>query len=338
VCRCVGVCLSYGWEPSGESVARLVALRVAWLGGERREAAAQPVDGFTAIGRLTAVTSLPKQGKTYAKFGLLRARQTGGTWFGRRVERGKTYYMSEEDRGTFSAKVRLFGITDAALVSLHAPELAEGWFGQEAWPKTVEKAARRARRNGCDTLTWDTLTTWAPWAFRGPEHMSSCLRTLKQACVRRRLAGEVILHNRKAPADEGAIVAMLGTIAGAAAYDVVAGFQREKSTGECTVTVDGRLGEWSRTAVLEDGRYVPVAGPVPGPRPSPEGDSGPTKVDPHLRPTLDRLLAMGETSTGDLHAAEGGSKQGLLKRLAQLERLRLVTRRGKGVRNDPVRW
>src|SRR5262249_58363743 len=93
--------------------------------------------------------------------------------------------------------------------------------------------------------------------FRGPEHMSFALRTLKAACARHRLAGVVILHNRKQQSDLGAVVDMLGTIAGSAAYDVIAGFSREKATGECTLTVDGRLGEWRCTARLVRGRYVP---------------------------------------------------------------------------------
>jgi hypothetical protein len=73
----------------------------------------QPVAGFAPGGRLTAITALPKQGKTFAWFGLLRARQTGGRWFARPVERGKTYVLSEEDLGTFSAKVKAFAAPPA---------------------------------------------------------------------------------------------------------------------------------------------------------------------------------------------------------------------------------
>jgi hypothetical protein len=164
------------------------------------------------------------------------------------VGAGKTLVMTEEDRGTFSAKVRRFGITSTGLVAAYAPETRDDRFGQEAWPALVDEAARKAEGRGCDTLCWDTLTTWAPWAFRSPEHMSFCLRTVKQACVRHRLAGVVIPHNRKQRSDLGAVVDMLGTIAGSAAYDVVAGIRRDKQSGECTLAVDGRLGEWTCTA------------------------------------------------------------------------------------------
>jgi hypothetical protein len=297
----------------------------------------RPIDGFAARGRLTALTALPKQGKTFAWFGLLKARQRGGWWFGRRVGVGKTLVMTEEDRGTFSAKVKAFGITSASLVAVHAPETKDDRFGQEAWPKLVDEAARKARRKGCDTLCWDTLTTWAPWAFRGPEHMSYCLRTVKQACVRQKLAGVVILHNRKQQSDLGAVVDMLGTIAGSAAYDVVAGFRREKATGECTLAVDGRLGEWTCTAVLKDGRYEPVETPAGG---DGDGDGEGPVVPVHLRGTLARLRGTPQDGIeeDDLLGQEGGSKSALRARLKALGRLGLASRTGRGVRNDPFRW
>jgi AAA domain/HNH endonuclease len=314
------------------------------LGQDEGTREPQPVDGFTARGRLTAITALPKQGKTFAWFGLLRARQDGGRWFGRRVLPGKTLVMTEEDRGTFAAKVKRFGIKGAALVSVHAPETADARFGQEAWPALLEEAARLARRKGCDTLCMDTLTTWAPWAFRGPEQMSYALRTLKAACGRHKLAGVVVLHNRKQQSDLGAVVDMLGTIAGSAAYDVVAGFSREKDTGECTLAVDGRLGEWQCTALLEGGRYVPVAGrAATAGDPDSHPDSGPsprgTPLPSHLRPTLDQLPADGsELTTAELLALDGGGERALRDRLRELERLELVARRGRGVKGDPVRW
>jgi hypothetical protein len=298
----------------------------------------QPIDGFAARGRLTAHTALPKQGKTFAWFGLLKARQTGGWWFGRRVEGGRTLVMTEVDRGTFGAKVRLFGITSRSLVAVHAPETKDDRFGQEAWPKLVDEAARKARRKGCDTLCWDTLTTWPPWAFRGPEHMSYCLRTIKQACVRYKLAGIVILHNRKQQSDLGAVVDMLGTIAGSAAYDVVAGFRREKATGDCTLAVDGRLGEWTCTALLKDGRYEPVE--------TSEGDDGGDDeqgpvVPVHLRSTLARLRAAPPDGVEEdelLEHEEGIGKSGLRRRLKALGHLGLAKRTGRGVRGDPFRW
>jgi hypothetical protein len=297
----------------------------------------QPVDGFAARGRLTALTALPKMGKTFAWFGLLKARQTGGWWFGRNVLQGKTLVLSEEDRGTFSAKVKAFGITSAGLVSVHAPETPDARFGPEAWPALVDEAARLARRERCDTLTVDTLTTWAPWAFRGPESMSLALRTLKAACVRHRLAGVVILHNRKQQSDLGAVVDMLGTIAGSAAYDVVAGFRREKQTGECTLAVDGRLFEWTCTAVLRDGRYEPVATPAADDETGAE--RGPA-VPVHLRGTLARLRGApaGGIEEGDLFGQEGGSKSALRLRLKALSGLGLAVSHGRGVRGDPRRW
>jgi hypothetical protein len=301
----------------------------------------QPVDGFAARGRLTALTALPKQGKTFAWFGLLAARQSGGRWFGRTVLPGKTFVMTEEDRGTFKAKVMRFGIRGEALVAIHAPETADARFGQDAWPGLVDEAARKARRRGCDTLTVDTLTTWAPWAFRGPEAMSFALRTLKAACGRYSLAGVVILHNRKQQSDLGAVVDMLGTIAGSAAYDVIAGFSREKGTGECTLAVDGRLGEWECIAVLEDGRYVPVtaaAAPTPAARASVPEAAAPA-IPSHLKGTLDWLAAAGRgLSTDELLALEGGAKPALLERLGDLRRLRLVKRSGRGVKGDPHVW
>jgi hypothetical protein len=219
----------------------------------------ETVGGLAARGRLTAITALPKKGKSYAYMGLLKARQEGGEWFGRTCTPGRTVVLTEEDRGTFSEKVKTFGIRVETLVTVHAPETDDGWFGQDAWAAFVAAAARRGKRAGCDTLTLDTLTTWAPWAFDGPKQMSFCLRTLKAAVGRHRLAGVVIIHDRKAGGE--AAVRSLGTIAGPAAYDVLAGFDREKSSGRCTLTVDGRLGEWECTAVLRDGRYVPVDEP-----------------------------------------------------------------------------
>jgi hypothetical protein len=301
------------------------------------EATPQPIDGFAARGRLTALTALPKQGKTYAWFGLLKARRAGGEWFGRKVSAGKTLVLSEEDRGTFSAKVKAFGVTSRSLVSVHAPETPDGRFGQEAWPALVAEAARAARRKRCDTLCVDTLTTWAPWAFRGPEAMSYALRTLKAACVRHGLAGVVVLHNRKQQSDLGAVVDMLGTIAGSAAYDVVAGFRREKATGECTLAVDGRLGEWSCTARLVDGRYEPVETSAGGDGADDEG--GPV-VPVHLRGTLARVRGApaGGIEEDELLRQEGGSKSGLRKRLRALEALGVATCSGKGVKGDPYRW
>jgi hypothetical protein len=342
------ICDAVGRRWNGNDFTKLCAVSADELGRLEGRAAPQPVAGLAALGRLTAITALPKTGKTYAWFGLLKARQTGGRWFGRKVEPGKTLVLSEEDRGTFGAKVKAFGITGTALVSVHAPETADSRFGQAAWPALVHEAARLARRNGCDTLTCDTLTTWAPWAFRGPEAMSFCLRTLKAACVRHKLAGVVILHNRKQQSDLGAVVDMLGTIAGSAAYDVIAGFSREKQSGQCTLTVDGRLGEWSCIAVLRDGRYVPVGSAGDDPD-APDGATapasspadGPQAVVPlpaHLAPTLATVRGRPGASTGELLAAEGGSKRGLLDRLGELHRLGLVTRRGRGVRGDPVRW
>jgi hypothetical protein len=109
---------------------------------------------------------------------------------------------------------------------------------------------------------------------------------------------------------------------------VVAGFSREKETGECTLTVDGRLGEWSCTATLQDGRYVPVG---------PAADGAPP-VPAHLRGTLARLRAGGPRSTPDLLKAEGGNRRALLDRLGALEALKLVERSGAGRKNDPLVW
>ncbi|MGH2351201.1 MAG: AAA family ATPase, partial [Chloroflexota bacterium] len=66
----------------------------------------EQVRGLVARGRLTAITALPKRGKTVAYFGLLRARQDGGAWFGRTCRPGKTLVLTEEDAATFAAKVR----------------------------------------------------------------------------------------------------------------------------------------------------------------------------------------------------------------------------------------
>src|SRR5262249_24181901 len=148
--------------------------------------------------------------------------------------------------------------------------------------------------------------------------------------------------------DLGAVVDMLRTIAGSAAYDVIAGFSREKQSGQCTLTMDGRLGEWSCIAVLKDGRYVPVGAAgddpdAPGAEPAPASSptAGPGAVVPrraHVAPTLAPVRGRPGASTGELLAAEGGSKRGLLDRLGELHRLGLVTRRGRGVRGDPVCW
>src|SRR5262249_13549323 len=168
--------------------------------------------------------------------------------------------------------------------------------------------------------------------FRGPEHMSFALRTLKAACARHKLAGVVILHNRKQRSDLGAVVDMLGTIAGSAAYDVIAGFSREKATGECTLTVDGRLGEWSCTARLVGGRYVPVgrgAGrpAVPGGEAHAASSAAASPRAPaavplpsHLARTLATVRTRAGADTDALLDAEGGSQRALLDRLGALRR------------------
>lgn len=305
------------------------------------QAEPQPVDGFTARGRLTALTALPKQGKTFAWFGLLKARQSGGTWFGRRVLPGKTCVMTEEDRGTFAAKVHRFGITGTSLISIHAPETGDGRFGREAWPALVHDAAKRARKQGCDTLCVDTLTTWAPWAFAGPEAMSVALRTLKQAAGQRQLACVVILHNRKQQSDLGAIVDMLGTIAGSAAYDVVAGFKREKDTGDCTLAVEGRLGEWECAARLVNSRYLPLAD-LAERTPADVGEEPPALPPPpaHMASVVDVLRRAGH---GGLTRKAIQEQTGLAEATLHRYLLALVegghlTREGKGVSGDPHVW
>jgi AAA domain len=292
---------------------------------------AETVSGIAATGRLTAFTALPKQGKTYAYFGLLKARQDGGEWFGRPCKPGRTLVVTEEDRGTFSGKVKEFGIQGQTLVTIHAPETDERWFGQDAWAAFLYRAAKRAKAERCDTLTLDTLTTWAPWAFDGPKQMSFCLRTLRAAVGRYKLAGVVIIHDRKAGGE--AAVRSLGTIAGPAAYDVLAGFSREKKSGHCTLTVDGRLGEWERTAVLKDGRYVPVDEQSVDEQPGEEDDAPHVgDVPDGLKPALAVVASTGDAGAGlpAVAMAIGKSKAQTSRDLAALVAAGQLVREGAG--------
>lgn len=313
---------------------------------------AEHVAGLVARHRLTAITALPKRGKTVAYFGLLRARQDGGTWFGRRCRPGRTCVLTEEDAETFAAKVRQFGIRSDTLVSIHAPDTDLARFRQDAWEAFVFEAAGRAAKAKCDTLDVDTLTTWAPWTIGSADAMSFCLRTLKAAVVRYHLAGVVILHNRKSGGDSP-VVAALGTIAGPAAYDVIASFDREKASGVCTLTVEGRLGEWEQTARLEGTRYVPIAAagspsaasdeaqkqepaaPAPA-APAP----APPPVTAHLQTTLDAVAAAGVfgAETLAVQQATGAAMSTVTARLRALRDAGAITSTGAGGKGDPLRW
>lgn len=211
---------------------------------------------FLAIGRVTAMPSLPKKGKSKAAGGLMRAFQEGWDWFGLFVVKHlKTFYVTEEDRDTFGGKLEEFDIHGNTLRSAHLPEM-DGWLTPEDWPDFTKEMFDRARRFGAELIVFDTLTSIAPWVARGGEHMVYALRVLKARAVHYKMAVLVPLHDRKGGGE--AVVRMLGAVQGAASYDEIVSFDRDKVTGLCTLDATGRLGEWKASARLDGVQYTPA--------------------------------------------------------------------------------
>jgi hypothetical protein len=282
------------------------------------------------LGRITAVPSLPKRGKSKALAGLMRASHDGIAWFGRFVQKGLRFYVaSEEDQGTFSGKLKDFALGSATVVSTHLPDLS-GRLGPDKWEALTTEVYADARRQKASIVVWDTLTSWAPWAFRGAEHMSFCLSVLKRKS--KDFGTIVVLHNRKSGGDDE-VVAMLGSIAGAAAYDVIAAFDRDKPTGICSLNVTGRLGEWEAQARLDGVQYKPVDPEDKGPDPDEPPDDQPTVNQAAL---LVALRAAGRPLTQkELSSLVGRDQSGVSRDLKRLVILGAVVVEGRGVEGDP---
>lgn len=291
------------------------------------------VGGFAARGRLTAMPSLPKRGKSKALAGLVRAIHDGTAWFGRPTDKGRVYIASEEDRRTFSTKLEEFDITSASLSSTHLPEYT-GWTGQGRWDQLLHGLFENAKQQRSDIFVMDTLTSWASWTFNSADHMSNCLARLKHYAVTYDMAVIVVLHDRKSGGE--AIVSMLGSIAGAAAYDIIAGFDRDRASGVCTLTVSGRLGEWEANARLDGAQYVLI----------PDEDKGPeveTEREVKAPITAIPLLTAIRASDAPLLQAELAKivekQQPQVSRdLKKLVAMNLITYDGNGVPGDPYRY
>lgn len=300
-----------------------------------KEKVVEYIAGFCALGRITAVPSLPKRGKSKALAGLMRASHDASAWFGRFVTKGLRFYVaSEEDQATFSGKLNDFDLGSATVVSTHLPDL-QGRLGPEKWEGLTTEMYEAADKNGTHILVWDTLTSWAPWAFRGAEHMSFCLSVLKRKSQKYKKGTIVVLHNRKSGGDDE-VVAMLGSIAGAAAYDVIAAFDRDKPTGICSLNVTGRLGEWEAQARLDGVQYKPVDPEDKGPDPDDAEDTAPTVGQAAL---IVAIKAAGRGLTQkELSDLVQRQQSGVSRDLKRLVTLGLVASEGRGVEGDPKRY
>jgi len=297
------------------------------------------VKSIAAIGRITAIPSLPKRGKSKALGGLFKAFQDGTAWFGLWVMgRCQVFVASEEDPMTFAGRMEEFGLTSTTVRSMHLPEV-NGWLGPERWDALLDRIFQMA--DDRKLVVVDTLTSWAPWAFRGgPELMSFCLSRLKAKAQQHKKAVIVVLHNRKSGGgDDGAVVGMLGSVAGAAAYDVICEFDRDKATGVCTLSVEGRLSKeaFSVSARLDGVQYVPIPDEDKG-----EDDEEIEAEEKRSQIEKDFMVALKAASRtltqSEMCAILGKQQPNVSRAGSKLASIGLIVVEGKGGSKDPKRY
>jgi hypothetical protein len=116
--------------------------------------------GIIARGHLTLIVALAKCGKTTFLAHLLRALQDGTDFIGRKTEKCRTLYVTEESPALWLERRDALGLTDS-LHMLCRPMHTRPT--QQDWVEFVGHIHEQAVQHKCDLVFIDTIGNFAPW-------------------------------------------------------------------------------------------------------------------------------------------------------------------------------
>jgi hypothetical protein len=240
--------------------------------GELAEREDAPVDwavpDVVGGGVLSLLSAPPGCGKGWWTWGLLRAMQDGGTFYGLRVSRlararpwwrrwgkgrpGRVLWLTEEGGQSFARTARRFGIRPGLVTVLRRDQAPA-----VPWPELVRRIWLDAWRKGCAVVIVDTVRAWCPQAEKSPEAANEVMQAVRQELAEPGLAVLVVHRDRKGGGDFGEGVS--GTNALVGAVDVL--IEPERVGGRVDdprrrMVTSRRFEPMDVTARLEGHRYV----------------------------------------------------------------------------------
>jgi hypothetical protein len=222
-----------------EDATRLEDTPVAWA-----------VPRVVGRGVVTLLSAPPGLGKGWWTWGLVRAMQDGGTFYGLPARRiGRVLWCTEEGP-SFKRTAARFGIRRGMVVTLPRHRV-RGWD----WPSLLTEIRRQAWRRGCAVVVVDTIRAWCPEAEQSNAQAAEVMNLARDELAAHGLAVIFVHHDTKAGGEHGEQVAGPNNLVGSC--DVLVALQRVKSdeTARRMVT-SRRYGEMDITARLDGHRYL----------------------------------------------------------------------------------
>lgn len=297
------------------------------------------VPGYLPAGALVEIDGKVKAGKSTFTASLVRAALDGGEFLGRRVERSKVVWLTEQSASSFGALLQRAGLEDRDDLLVLPWHDARSW----TWPEVAAGAVEKALEIGAEVLIVDTLSQWAGLQGDDENNSGDALRALDplQVGVGKGLAISLLRHERKSggsPGDSGR-----GSSATPGAVDIVLALQRPEGRHRATVRVLRALSRYDETPaelMVEwvNGRYVSLG----------------TGQDVARQEALASVLEVVPEDAGEALALkdviarvnEDRESRGLAKlgrttiqdAVETHERAGRLARSGSGRKGDPFRW
>jgi hypothetical protein len=222
-----------------------------------------------AVGRgvLSLLSAPPGGGKGWWTWGLLRAVQDGGTFFGLPAHRlthrpwwwawgrgrpARVLWVTEEGEQTFARAARRFGIAPGLVKTLRRDQVPAGL----PWEELVRLVRRRAWRERCALVIFDTVRAWCPQAEQSPEAANAVMQTVRKELTGPGLAVLFVHHDTKQGGTFGRGVS--GTYALVGAVDILIELRRvsdDPADPRRRMVTSRRYEPMDITATLEGHRY-----------------------------------------------------------------------------------
>lgn len=322
------------------------------LAAAPEQAVAWLLPNVVGQGVLTLLSAPPGLGKGFWTWGLLRAMQDGGSFYGLPVRRPmrparwlrparprKVLWLTEEGQSV-ARTARRFGIAPGLVVMLRRDQVR-----LSTWSDIVRAVRREAWRRGCAYIVVDTVRAWCPQAEVSNDGAAEVMNLARAEWAEPGLGVLWVHHDRKGGGDYGEGVAGAYNLVGS--VDVLVQLQRVKDRPDARrMVVSRRFGDLDVTARLDGVRYVADGGAGGGHVQATAGASSAAVrpdlpvIPDHLVPTLAVISAAGPdgVTRAAVQAAAAVPVATVGRHLAALEALAVVVRAGAGRKGEPLVW
>jgi DNA-binding transcriptional ArsR family regulator len=333
-------------KAGGNESERGGGLPFAPLGPLLEQAPPEPpwlLPGYLARFAVTLLAGRPKVGKSTLTCALLASIAKGAPFVGLETSRSGVLLLTEERRDTLAEKARILRLISFRhgaspigggneLAPVHA--LMRHDAGATPWREVVRQAMAHCAQHELALLVVDTFDRWT--GLRGEAEnaagaVNEALEPLQYAAASG-LAVLIVSHQRKSSGEFGEAVRGSNALTGG--VDVVLELERPSRTLQLGghARVLRAVSRFSSTpeelyVELDEHNFVPIESPEQ------------VKADAERERVLAALDGAGESATAELIGEELDLPKSTVRRhLRTLLERGLVTRSGRGKKNDPYVW